>query len=94
MTIDTAQYTEFLERGQAPVRQAVDAWTRLVSAATADVPALSAPGDAEAAIDRYFDMSVELLGAQRAFAKRLVSYRAAGSVRQPKGEDAPADAAA
>jgi len=77
MTIDTTQYTEFVQQGQDAVRKSVEAWTRTVKTATEQFPALSAQFDTDGAIDRYFDFSEQVLGAQRDLAKRIVGYATA-----------------
>jgi hypothetical protein len=77
MTIDTQQYTEFVQQGQDAVRKTVEAWTRTVKAAAEQLPTFAPQLDTEGAIDRYFDFNEQLLGAQRDLAKRLVGYATA-----------------
>ena len=72
MAIDTEQYTQFFQQGQDAARTAVDTWTRLVKTAAGQVPALATQFDAEAAVDRYFDLREKVLEAQRDAAKRLL----------------------
>src|SRR3954471_13825179 len=87
MSIDTTQYTQIVEQGQEAVRKAVDTWTRTVTSAVGQLPALPTQFDAEAAIDRYFDLNEKVLGAQRDFAKRLAGYAvAAGTAVQEQVE--------
>jgi len=86
MTIDTSHYTEFFQQGQETVRKAVDTWTRTITAAVTQLPSATAQLDAEAAIDRYFELNEKLLVAQRDFAKKLVGYAAAaGAGAQERG---------
>jgi hypothetical protein len=61
MTIDTEQYTRFVQQGQDAVRNTVETWTNTVKTAVAQVPALTAQFDAEAAVDRYFDLTEKVL---------------------------------
>jgi hypothetical protein len=65
---------EFFQQGQEAVRQAVDTWTRTVTSAVGQLPTWTPEFDAEAAIDRYFDLGAKVLGAQRDFAKKVVGY--------------------
>ena len=73
MTVDTEQYTQFFQQGQDAVRTTLGTWTDSVKAAVGQFPALTSQFDAEAAIDRYFDLNEQVLGAQRDFAKRLLA---------------------
>jgi hypothetical protein len=73
MTIDTGQYTHFLQQGQDAVRSTVETWANTVKTAAAQVPALAAQFDAEAAVDRYFDLTEKVLETQRDFTKRLLA---------------------
>ncbi len=77
MTIDTEQYTQFFQQGQDAVRTTVETWTNTVKTVAGQVPALASQFDAEAAIDRYFDLNEKVLEAQRDFAKRVVATGAA-----------------
>ena len=77
MTIDTAQYTQFFQQGQDAVRTTVETWTNTVKTAAAQVPALASQFDADAAVDRYFDLNEKVLEAQRDFAKQLLATGAA-----------------
>jgi acetyl-CoA carboxylase carboxyltransferase component len=89
MTIDMAQYNDFFQQGQDAVRKTVETWTRTVKTAAAQLPAFTTQFDAEAAIDRYFDVNEKFLEAQRDFAKRLVGYAtAAGAAVQETVEKA------
>jgi hypothetical protein len=83
VTIDLAQYTDFLQQGQDAVRKTVETWTRSVQTAAGQLPSFGGQFDAETAIDRYFDLNEKVLEAQRDFAKRLVGYAtAAGAAMQ------------
>jgi hypothetical protein len=73
MTIDTEQYTHFVEQGQDTVRKTFETWTNAVKTAVAQVPAFAAQFDAEAAVDRYFDLTEKVLETQRDVTKRLVA---------------------
>jgi len=73
MTIDTEQYTRFVQQGQDAVRNTVETWTNTVKTAVAQVPTLTAQFDAEAAVDRYFDLTEKVLETQRDVTKRLVA---------------------
>jgi hypothetical protein len=77
MTSTNEQYTQFFQQGQDALRTTVETWTNTVKTVAAQVPALTAQFDAEAAVDRYFDLSEKVLEAQRDLAKRLVSAGAA-----------------
>ena len=77
MTIDTEQYTHFFQQGQDAVRKTVETWTNTVQAAAGQVPAFVSQFDAEAAVDRYFDLTERALETQRDFAKRLLAAGAA-----------------
>ena len=79
MTIDIAQYNEFVQQGQESVRKAVETWTRTVRSAAGQLPTFATQFDAEAAIDRYFDVNEKFLEAQRDFAKRLIGYATAAN---------------
>jgi hypothetical protein len=72
MTIDSAKYARFIQQGQDAVRATVETWTATVTTATRQVSALVPRFDAEAAVDRYFDLNQKVLEAQRDVAKRLV----------------------
>ena len=73
MTIDTEQYTHFVQQGQDAVRTTIETWTDTVKTVVAQVPALAAQFDAEAAVDRYFDLTEKVLETQRDVTKRLLS---------------------
>jgi hypothetical protein len=73
MTIDTEQYTRFVQQGQDAVRNTVETWTNTVKTAVAQVPTLTAQFDAEAAVDRYFDLTEKVLETQRDVTKRLLA---------------------
>ena len=77
MTIDTEQYTHFVQQGQDAVRNTIETWTDTVKTVAAQVPALAAQFDAEAAVDRYFDLTEKVLETQRDFTKRLIATGAA-----------------
>jgi hypothetical protein len=77
MTIDTEQYTHFVQQGQDAVRNTIETWTDTVKTVAAQVPALAAQFDAEAAVDRYFDLTEKVLETQREFTKRLIATGAA-----------------
>jgi hypothetical protein len=77
MTIDTAQYTQFFQQGQDALRTSVETWTNTVKTVAAQFPALTTPFDADAAVDRYFELSEKVLEAQRDLAKKFVSAGAA-----------------
>jgi hypothetical protein len=77
MTIDSEKYTHFVQQGQDALRATVETWTNTVKAAAGQVPAFAAQFDAEAAVDRYFDLSEKVLETQRDFAKRLLATGAA-----------------
>ena len=77
MTIDTAPYTQFFQQGQDAVRTTVETWTNTIKTIARQVPALAPQYDADAAIDRYFDLNEKVLEAQRDFAKRVVATGAA-----------------
>ncbi|MCV2487770.1 hypothetical protein OF117_00215 [Geodermatophilus sp. YIM 151500] len=70
------QYTEILRQGQDVVRSTVDTWTRSLTAAAGRLPGLPGQADAEAAVeaavDGWFDLTGEVLDAQRDLAKHLV----------------------
>jgi hypothetical protein len=72
MTVDSANYTEFFQKGQDVVRKSVDAWTHNAALVTDQLPAFAKQIDAGAAIDRYFDLGEKMLEAQRDLAKRLM----------------------
>jgi hypothetical protein len=74
MTIDTEQYTHFVEQGQDAVRKTFETWTNAVKTAVAQVPAFAAQFDAEAAV---FDLTEKVLETQRDFTKRLIATGAA-----------------
>jgi len=80
MTVDSANYTEFFHKGQDVVRKSVDAWTRNAALVTDQLPTLAKQLDAEAAVDRYFDLGEKMLEAQRDFAKRLMGAATAVGV--------------
>ena len=73
MTIDTEQYTHFVQQGQDAVRTTIETWTDTVKTVVAQVPALAAQFDAEAAVDRYFDLTEKVLETQRDVTKRLLA---------------------
>jgi hypothetical protein len=73
MTINAEQYTHFLRQGQEAAGTAVDAWTRLVRTVAGQVPALATQFDAQAAVDRYFDLNEKVLEAQRDVTKRFLA---------------------
>ena len=73
MTIDTEQYTHFVQQGQDAVRTTIETWTDTVKTVVAQVPALAAQFDAEAAVDRYFDLTEKVLETQRDVSKRLLA---------------------
>ena len=77
MTIDTDQYTQFFQQGQDALRTTVETWTNTVKAVAGQVPTLAQPFDAEAALDRYFDLNEKVLEAQRDFAKKVLATGAA-----------------
>ena len=77
MTIDTEQYTQFFQQGQDALRNTVETWTSTVKTVAGQVPALAPQFDAEAALDKYFDLNEKVLEAQRDFAKRLLATGAA-----------------
>jgi len=77
MTIDTEQYTQFFQQGQDALRNTVETWTNTVKTVAGQVPALAPQFDAEAALDKYFDLNEKVLEAQRDFAKRLLATGAA-----------------
>ena len=94
MTIDIAQYNEFFQQGQDAVRKTVENWTRSVKTAAGQLPNFTTAFDAEAAIDRYFDVNEKFLEAQRDFAKRLVGYATAAGSAVRETVEAPASSAA
>ena len=73
MTIDTEQYTHFVQQGQDAVRTTIETWTDTVKTVVAQVPALAAQFDAEAAVDRYFDLTEKVLETQRDVTKRFLA---------------------
>jgi hypothetical protein len=73
MTIDTEQYTHLVQQGQDAVRTTIETWTDTVKTVVAQVPALAAQFDAEAAVDRYFDLTEKVLETQRDVTKRLLA---------------------
>jgi hypothetical protein len=73
-TTNTTRYAELVEQGQEAFRTAIDTWTRTLTTAVGQLPALVPGFDAEAAIDRFFDLNEKLLAAQRDFAKQLVGH--------------------
>lgn len=73
MTIDTEKFTQFFQHGQDAARTAVDTWAGLVRTVAAQVPALATQFDAEAAVDRYFDLNEKVLEAQRDVTKRVLA---------------------
>ena len=77
MTIDTEQYSQFFQQGQDALRTTVETWTNTVKSVAGQVPALASQFDAEAAVDRYFDLNEKVLEAQRDFAKRVLATGAA-----------------
>src|SRR4051812_49808861 len=81
MSTDTTQYTQLLEQGQEAVRQAVDTWTRALTSTVGQLPTVAPQFDAEAAIDRYFELNEKLLAAQKDFAKQVVGYTAAAAAK-------------
>src|SRR4051794_6317919 len=93
MTIDIAQYNEFFQQGQDAVRKTVENWTRSVKTAAGQLPNFATAFDAEAAIDRYFDVNEKFLEAQRDFAKRLVGYATAAGSAVRETVEAPTSSA-
>jgi 3-methyladenine DNA glycosylase AlkD len=81
MSIDTAKYTEFLQQGQEAARQAVDVWARTVTTAATQLATFTPRTDAEAVIDRYFDLNEKLLAAQRDLAKQGVGWATTAAAR-------------
>jgi hypothetical protein len=81
MSIDTARYTEFFQQGQEAARQVVDSWARTVTTAASQLPTFTPRTDAEAVIDRYFDLNEKLLAAQRDLAKQVVGYATTAAAR-------------
>ena len=77
MTIDTEQYTQFFQQGQEALRNTVETWTATVKTVAGQVPALAPQFDAEAAIDRFYDLNEKVLEAQRDLAKRVLATGAA-----------------
>src|SRR3982751_1679023 len=77
MTIDTAQYSQFVQQGQDAVRRTFETWTSTVKTAAGQVAALAPRVDAEAAVDRYFDLTATVLEVQRGVAKRVLATGAA-----------------
>ena len=77
MTIDTEQYTQFFQQGQDALRSTLETWTNTVKTVAGQVPSLAPQFDAEAAIDRYFDLNEKVLEAQRDLAKRVIATGAA-----------------
>jgi len=73
MTNNTEQFTQFIQQGQEAARTAVDNWSRLVKSVAGQVPAFATQFDAEAAVDRYFDLNEKVLEAQRDVAKRVLA---------------------
>jgi hypothetical protein len=73
MTIDNEQYTQFFQQGQDALRTTVETWTNTIKTVAGQVPALAAQFDAEAAVDQYFELSGQVLEAQRDLAKRFVA---------------------
>jgi hypothetical protein len=69
----TDQYTQFVAQGQDAVRTAVETWTSAVRTAVGQVAALAPHVDAEAVVDRYFDVTETLLEVQRGVAKRVLA---------------------
>lgn len=72
------QYTEIVKQSQDAVQTAVDSWSRTVQDAFGQLPT-AAPVDPNQVIDQVFDFAGTLLGAQRDFAKHLVSTSAAAA---------------
>jgi hypothetical protein len=89
MTVDSAHFTEFFQQGQDVVRKTVDAWTRNAALVADQLPTFSKQVDAEAAIDRYFDLGEKLLEAQRDFAKRLIGAATSVDVGAHGDTEAP-----
>jgi hypothetical protein len=86
------QYTEIIKQGQDAVLTAVDAWTKNVQEAFAQVPAVPVPFDVNQVIDQVYDFAGKLLAAQRDVTKKLVD--AAALVPEALREAGkPADAA-
>jgi hypothetical protein len=89
MTVDSAHFTEFFQQGHDVVRKTVDAWTRNAALVAEQLPTFSQQVDAEAAIDRYFDLGEKLLEAQRDFAKRLIGAATSVGVGPHGDTEAP-----
>jgi hypothetical protein len=73
MTNYTEQYTQFFQQGQQAAQTAVDTWTRLAKTVADQVPAFGTQFDAEAAVDRFFDLNEKVLEAQRDVAKQVLA---------------------
>ena len=73
MTNYTEQYAQFFEQGQQAAQTAVDTWTRLAKTVAGQVPAFATQFDAEAAVDRFFDLNEKVLEAQRDVAKKVLA---------------------
>ncbi|TFV77642.1 hypothetical protein E4P39_06705 [Blastococcus sp. CT_GayMR19] len=73
MTNHTEQYTQIFQQGQQAAQTAVENWTRLAKTFADQVPAFATQFDAEAAVDRYFDLNEKVLEAQRDVAKQVLA---------------------
>ena len=94
MATDTTQHTQLFEQGQEAVRTAVDTWTRTVTNAVGQLPTFAPQFDAEAAIDRYFELNEKLLAAQKDFLKQVVGYTAAAAAKATEDASVSAKASA
>ena len=73
MTNYTEQYTQFFQQGHQATQTAVENWTRLAKTVAGQVPAFDTQFDAEAAVDRFFDLNEKVLEAQRDVAKQFLA---------------------
>jgi hypothetical protein len=76
MTEIQEQYTEFAKRGQEAASTVVDAWTRTVQEAAAQLPSIATPEGAQQVVDQFFDFSATVIDAQRNLIKHFITASA------------------
>lgn len=69
----TKQYAEFAAQGRQAVADAVEAWTKTVQEAFANVPTSPGEFDLADSVDRMYDFTEKVLELQRDFTKKLIS---------------------
>lgn len=69
----TKQYTELAAQGRQAVVEALEAWTKTVQEAFANVPRSPGEFDLSDSVDRMYDFTEKVLELQRDFTKKLIS---------------------